>query len=263
MVRRKHVIFQTNKVIAQRSERAKFGAGRGEVVVERRPVRLSSNLTRLDSPTRPPPKPKPNNGGCFAWAAVVGLVLVIARCSSSTLAPTAPSSAAEVVGDAQEALVSAVSKQTPPHVEPLSLKDVRRGDARVAIAAKEDLAGEMIYSQNCYDVVGRDFSWSKLDECGAFDAAASLALGDEVPPAADKEVAWFDSEAGAGRYLKAATAAGLDSDAADQRLAELQAMVAARRKPKGVAPKATPVFPDAEPDEGPPPESGENVNGAA
>ena len=236
--------------------------GRGDVVVERRPVRLSTNLTRLDPPTLPHPKPKPNNGGCFALAAVVGLVLVIARCSSSTPAPTASSPAAEVVGNAQEALVSAVSEQTPPPVEPLSLKDVRRGDIRVTIAAKEDLAGEMIYSQNCYDVVGRGFSWGKLDECGAFDAAASLALGDEVPPGADKEVAWFDSEAGAGRYLKAATAAGLDSDAADQRLSALQSMVAARHKAKGVAPSATTVPSDGDPDEGPPPESGDNVSGA-
>ena len=213
---------------------------------------------RLDPP---PPKPKPNNGGCFAWAAIAGLVLVIARCSSSTPTP-ASSPAAEVVGNAQEALVSAVAEQTPPPVEPLSLKDVRRGDIRVTIAAKEDLAGEMIYSQNCYDVVGRSFSWSKLDECGGFDAAASLTIGDEVPSGLDKEIAWFDSEAGAGRYLKAATAAGLDFDTADRRLAVLQSMVAARHKGMSVAPPATTVVPNIEPDEVRP-ELGENVSSAA
>lgn len=231
-------------------------------MVERKPVRLSSNLTRLDAPNVPPPAPKPNNGGCFAVAAIVGVVLLIARCSSSTTAPTAPPPAAEMVGNAQEALVSAVSAQTPPPVKPLSSKDVRRGDTRMAIAAREDLAGEMIYSQNCYDVVGRGFSWGKLDECGGFDAAASLALGDEVPPGAGKEVAWFESEAGAGRYLKAATAAGLDADAADQRFAALQSIVAARHKAKDVAPPAETVVPDGELDDGWPLGSGDNVSGA-
>ena len=215
-------------------------------MVERRPVRLSSNLTRLDPPTLPPPAAKPDNGGCFGMAAIVGLVLVIARCSSSTPAPTDSSPPAEAVGNAQKALESAVSEQKPIPVEPLTANAVRRGGVRVITASKEGLAGEMIYSQNCYDVVGRRFSWGKLDECGA-----------------DKEVAWFDSEAGAGRYLKAAIAAGLDSDAADQRLAALQAMIAARHKAKSTSPSAKIVVPAEEPDGGQPPQSGDKGSGAA
>ncbi|KUR71004.1 hypothetical protein AQZ52_09860 [Novosphingobium fuchskuhlense] len=196
-------------------------------------------------------------------AAIVGLVLVIARCSSSTPAPTDSSPPAEAVGNAQKALESAVSEQKPIPVEPLTANAVRRGGVRVITASKEGLAGEMIYSQNCYDVVGRRFSWGKLDECGGFDVEAGLALGDEAPPGADKEVAWFDSEAGAGRYLKAAIAAGLDSDAADQRLAALQAMIAARHKAKSTSPSAKIVVPAEEPDGGQPPQSGDKGSGAA
>jgi hypothetical protein len=167
------------------------------------------------------------------------------------------------VGNAQKALEPAVSEQKPIPVEPLAANAVRRGGVRVTTASKEELAGEMIYSQNCYDVVGRRFSWGKLDECGGFDVEAGLALGDAVPPGADKEVAWFDSEAGAGRYLKAAIAAGLDTDAADQRLAALQAMIAARHKAKSTSPSAKIAVPAEEPDGGQPPESGDNGSGAA
>ncbi|MEG3085632.1 hypothetical protein U1707_18480 [Sphingomonas sp. PB2P12] len=95
----------------------------------------------------------------------------------------------------------------------------------------------MIYSQNCYDFVSRSFSWRKLDECGGFDTEASFTLGDGEPVGAEKEVAWFDTEAAAGRYLKAAIAAGLDTDSADMRLSALQGKVNGRHE---VKPEITP-----------------------
>lgn len=144
--------------------------------------------------------------------------------------------------------MTAVAAQTPSPPEPLSSAGVRRGVSRISIAAKEDLAGEMIYSQNCYDSVARTFSWRKLDECGGFDAEASSTLGDGEPAGAEKEVAWFDTEAAAGRYLKAAVAAGLDTDAADLRLSALQAKVNAQRQ---VRPEVAPsvATPTGEPDD--------------
>lgn len=106
----------------------------------------------------------------------------------------------------------------------------------------------MIYSQNCYDSVARTFSWRKLDECGGFDAEASLTLGDREPVGAENELAWFDTEAAAGRYLKAAVAAGLDTDAADLRLSALQAKVNAQHKGRPeTAPSVT--SPTGEPDD--------------
>lgn len=217
-------------------------------MAERRPVRLTPQRAPATQ-TRPVAgggTSGQSNNGCLAVAAIIGVLVVVAKCSSSTTGSSPATPAAENVGNAQQALVSAVADQTPPPVQALSPTSTRRGLSRVATAAREGLAGEMIYSQNCYDVVGRRFTWAKLDECGGFDIEASLALGDDEPAGAEREIAWFDGEAAAGRYLKAATAAGLDADAADRRLEELQRRVGARHKPKA-APTSTP---SAEPDDG-------------
>lgn len=200
-------------------------------MVEHRPVRHLSDPKRINYSNTVPGQAQSKNGGWLFVVAVIGLLIMIGKCSSSNNGSGPVTLAAEEVGNAQQALVSAVAEQKPPPVEAFSPAGARRGASRVSIAAREDLAGEMIYSQNCYDVVGRRFSWRKLDECGGFDIEASLALGDDPPVGAEKETAWFESEAAAGRYLKAATAAGLDTDVADQRLARLQAQVGAKHKP--------------------------------
>lgn len=97
----------------------------------------------------------------------------------------------------------------------------------------EGLPGEMIYSQNCYDALSRQFSWPKLDACGAFDMRAVQALGDDEATGNEKEVEWFQSETAAGRYLKAAVSAGEDADEADVRLSDLQGrIVAAQPQPE-------------------------------
>ncbi|WP_380785420.1 hypothetical protein [Sphingomonas sp. R86521] len=121
--------------------------------------------------------------------------------------------------------MTAVAAQPPSPPEPLSPVGVRRGAARVSITAKEELAGEMIHSQNCFDHVGRALGWRKLDECGGFDAEARSTLGDGEPVGAENEMSWFEIEAAAGRYLKVAVDAGLNANAADLRLAALQAKV--------------------------------------
>ncbi|MES3100592.1 hypothetical protein [Sphingomonas faeni] len=207
--------------------------------------------------------PKKTGGnGWLILVVAVALLFAIGKCSSTTGGASSSATVAENVGNAQEALVTAVAAQPPSPPEPLSPAGVRRGAARVSIAAKEELAGEMIYSQNCYDHVARAFSWRKLDECGGFDAEASSALGDGEPVGAEKEVAWFDTEAAAGRYLKAAVAAGLDADVADLRLAALQAKVNARHE---VKPEAAPAVatPTGEPDDkSEPTDEEENVTAA-
>lgn len=194
----------------------------------RKPTRLSSNLTRIDTPSEiaPPVVGAPPRGGGSGWiviAAVVILLFAIARCSSSTPNQSTPTA---LVGTAQESLASAVEKQSPPPPEPLARTGARKGAARVALVDVEGLAGEMVFSQNCYDMLGHDFSWRKLDECGGFDARASSQLPEETAAGDEKAAAWFDGEASAGRYLKAAIAAGLPADQADTRLAALQAIAA-------------------------------------
>lgn len=215
-------------------------------MVERRPVRLSPKPAVIPPAGTTPPK-KAGNNGWLILVVAVALLFGISKCSSSTGVSTSTTRVAEDVGNAQEALVTAVEAQSPLPPQPLSPAGVRRGASRVSIAAKEELAGEMIYSQNCYDSVARTFSWRKLDECGGFDAEASSTLGDGEPVGAEKELAWFDTEAAAGRYLKAAVAAGLDTDAADLRLSALQAKVNAQHKGRPeTAPSVT--SPTGEPD---------------
>ena len=197
----------------------RFGEG---ALVDRKPVRHSTGTSHMGTVSEGA-TPKQSKNGAWAVAAIIGFLIILGKCSSSQSTYATPE--AEQVGNAQQALVSAVSEQTPAPVEEFSPTSTSRGSKRVALAAAEGLSGEMIYSQNCYDVVGRGFSWRKLDECGGFDAEAGLTLGDTEPIGAEKEVAWFDSEAAAGRFLKAAVAAGLDADAADQRWAALQRRV--------------------------------------
>jgi hypothetical protein len=81
--------------------------------------------------------------------------------------------------------------------------------------------GMMIYSQNCHEALGREFTWAKLDRCGAFDQRASLELADEI----GAEATYFEQETVAGRYLAAAVKAGEPAEQADLRLASLQARI--------------------------------------
>jgi hypothetical protein len=158
------------------------------------------------------------------WAGfgVIALLAVIGQCSSSN---TAGSAATEASNTAQAAISDAIATQAPPLVLALKGSSVKVGEANLKKAAVEGLPGEMIYSQNCYDALGRHFSWNKLDICGAFDMAAVRDLGDSDATGFDKETAWFENETAAGRYLKAAVAAGETEESADQRLSDLQARI--------------------------------------
>ena len=178
-----------------------------------------------------------SNVGCWVIGAIVALVFAMSQCSSSTK-NGASSSATDSAATSPEAVATAIATQSPPPVAALDKASVHKGAHDVGIAAKEGLAGEMIYSQNCYDALGHGFSWKKLDQCGAFDISASEALGDQDDPGATKEVEWFQSETAAGRYLKAAIAAGQDPDAADSRLDALKSSITASL-PKSTKPKAT------------------------
>jgi len=155
---------------------------------------------------------------------------------------------------APQAIATALATDTIPPVQALSAAAVRKGVRHLGLAMSEGLPGEMIYSQNCYDALTRHFTWAKLDICGAFDIAAANELGDNEAKAFEAEIAWFQSEAAAGRYLKAATAAGELADEADTRLDTLQTRVAKVRPTEQAAtatqPSATTVgMPNSEPAE--------------
>lgn len=124
----------------------------------------------------------------------------------------------------------AIEAQSPAPVEPLSAASTNlgMGHLRAAFAA-EGLPGAMVYSQNCYDALTREFSWAKLDTCGAFDLLAVRTADAGAPTGSSAEGVWFQSEAAAGRYLAAATGGGEEAANADIRLSELQARVARAR----------------------------------
>lgn len=170
----------------------------------------------------------------WAGVGVIALLAVIGQCSSSN---TAGSAATEASNTAQAAISDAIATQAPPPVLALKGSSVKGGEANLKKAAVEGLPGEMIYSQNCYDALGRHFSWNKLDICGAFDMGAVRDLGDSDATGFDKETAWFENETAAGRYLKAAVAAGETEESADQRLSDLQARIiksSASEKPESI-----------------------------
>jgi hypothetical protein len=104
----------------------------------------------------------------------------------------------------------------------------------------EGFSGAMIYSQNCYDGLAHSFTWAKLDTCGAFDMLAVRSIADAATTSLVNEAGYFQSEAAAGRYISAATAAGAPADGADTRLSALQtrvgqASLVGRRSPSASA----------------------------
>jgi hypothetical protein len=204
----------------------------------------ASSVLKVDRGTA---APNTSNGGWVVLLGLVAIVFAIGKCSSSSN-DAGGSATSTVASNAQQAIASAVQAQSPTPLLPLSRLAAFRGAGRVSLTSREGLAGEMIYSQNCYDALGRAFSWAKLDECGAFDAEAVLSLGDDVSQGESTEEAWFQSETAAGRFLKAATAAGEDADDADARWSELQALVGKKHKAPLPTPPSSVTPPQSEPD---------------
>jgi hypothetical protein len=154
------------------------------------------------------------------------MIILAGQCSSN-----GGDTAARDSGLMDANISAAVEAQgTPPVVAPLSSAGVTRGTSHLRLAFEaEGFPGAMIYSQNCYDALSRKFSWEKLDSCGAFDMLAVPAVIDADITGLQREPAYFESEAAAGRYLAAATGAGEEAPRADQRLADIQAKVARLR----------------------------------
>lgn len=160
----------------------------------------------------------------LAWTIVIiGTLVVLAnvsKCSS-----TSPRTPAEVAASDPviKTLTSSVAAQTPPAVQPLSSPAVREGFAEMGKAfASEGLSGSMIYSQNCYDALSHAFSWRLLDTCGAADLKGVASVPEDEVSGVEKEIAYFQSEVAAARYLGATTGAGASAEDADTRLIEIQ-----------------------------------------
>ena len=181
-------------------------------------------------PTGTTPK---RSGAGFLWMlGIAGCVSVFANVSRCT--PVTPTSdAAKIVSTdpAIKSLNAAVAAQPLPALQPLSSAGVTKGTANMRKALNsEGLPGAMIFSQNCYDALSHSFGWRLLDICGSADFAATSSIPEDEASGMDKEIAYFQSEIAAARYLGAATGAGASTNVADERLAKLQARVEARKQ---------------------------------
>lgn len=180
---------------------------------------------------------KQANDGCIVWAVIGGILLLlylISRCSPDT----ADTNGIEAMNAANAEMGNAIAAQSPPPPEPLNAASVSRGVAQLRLAAgAEGFSGAMIYSQNCYDALSREFTWARLDQCGAADMLAARSIDSADTVALVSEPTYFQSESAAARYLVAATGAGQPAPEADTRLSQLQGRVArerlaARRPPR-------------------------------
>jgi hypothetical protein len=208
---------------------------------------------------RPEPVTKPTDNEKSLWlviGGVVGFVLLVSYCSGDS----GPSNVAEIMNTSNAEMGNAIAAQEPSPVEPLNAAGIRQGVAHLRLAfSAEGFSGAMIYSQNCFDALTRDFSWSKLDQCGAADMLVSRSIDSVDATERAGEAAYFESEAAAGRYLAAATGAGEPAAQADTRLNDLQAKVAGMRALVAVASPDSEASPKVEESEGDNSQVGEEV----
>jgi hypothetical protein len=183
-----------------------------------------------------------NDGQGCSWliggAVVLALLISIGKCASKS-EQAAPSSAATWSDEATPA-----PTPTPTPVLPLVGVSTRRASRDFQIAMAEP-GGDKIYSENCFAALGAAFNWPKLDACGAFDQLVirriNLTNFDGT-----SDVAYFDPETAAGRYLAAATSHGSTADEADERFAALQRLSANARVPALTPPVVEDITDDAE-----------------
>ena len=148
---------------------------------------------------------------------IVFLFIVGSSCSKQDTETNA-SAASENLQETADILDSAAEAGEPV---PLDASALRRGAAQLRSVASLDLAGSrQIFSRNCYDSLAMKFDWHQLDRCGGFDSMA-VRWADQGADLSDDELAYFQSEAAATRFLAAAIANGMAAGDADLRWANL------------------------------------------
>ncbi|MFP5328552.1 MAG: hypothetical protein ACLGHC_00215 [Alphaproteobacteria bacterium] len=101
----------------------------------------------------------------------------------------------------------------------------------------------MIYSQNCFGSIERQFSWSKLDQCTAFDTLIGLAATEEglIGP----EGAYFNQAAAEQRFAAAAQKSGAASESFPTHLEAIQTAALAKISELQTPPRPIEVVDDA------------------
>ena len=162
---------------------------------------------------------------------VVVLMLLGSTCESkvdSTETLNSSSAASETLEEVPSAPIP------PPVVDELS---VRRAAAHVRLALdSEGFPGAMIYSQNCFASVERKFSWTKLDQCGAFDSLVELGASGEGLIGAEGN--YFAKTAMQERLVAAAEKSGASSESLAPHFEQVAAAAMARIADLQVEPEA-------------------------
>jgi hypothetical protein len=94
----------------------------------------------------------------------------------------------------------------------------------------------MIYSQNCFASVQREFSWAKLDQCGAFDSLVELGASGEGLIGAEGN--YFTKTAMQERLVAAARRSGALSESLSPHFERVAAAAMARIDDLQVEPEA-------------------------
>ena len=159
-----------------------------------------------------------NKGGAWIWGVLaVGIVLTIIL-SSSGNRPTAqpPASNSDLNAD------SAADVQTPATVQlpAVDTSAIMRATRHLKLALDaEGFSGAMIYSQNCFASLDGRFSWSKLDQCEAFDSLAQVAMSESED--AGSEATYFDKDAVESRFTTSASQHQAEANSMRAHLANL------------------------------------------
>lgn len=165
---------------------------------------------------------------------IVSLVLLASTCDSETDSFQTPTSEPAVAGSGEVVPPLPVSPPTP------SPPSVSRAASHVRLALdSEGFPGAMIYSQNCFGSIERHFSWSKLDQCTAFDTLIGLAASEEGLIGA--EAAYFNEAAAQQRFAAAAQKSGAASESFPTHLEAIQTAALAKISELQTPPRPTEV----------------------
>lgn len=211
------------------------------------------------------PKQSPQGHNPLKWifAVVLGFGLMVWVANLGRTNTVASSTSTPQSTEINSTLGSTEAALTP--VPPLTLDPsaAQRGYRQFQIIAAAHVpGGSEIFSQNCYGALGKPFDWHQLDRCGAYDALAARWTEENDSVAGNDDLTYFQSEAAATRYLRAATSGGLPADQADSRWAALQRMARkARLVKKATEPEVAPVDTDQDGNKATPTDDGGSNEG--
>jgi len=169
-------------------------------------------------------QPSNSNWGWLGWILVAIITFAIIKSCSSQ------SPRAELPATGSELNLTSSAEIPETALVPLPAVDaaaVTRAAKHLKLAlGTEGFSGAMIYSQNCFESLNHRFSWTKLDQCEAFDTLTQLAISQSDE--AGVESTYFDKSTLQARYRKVVTDQHGDPAAADKHLADLNDAALAR-----------------------------------